>query len=442
MDVGFNQAEVHMANPSMHNTDLRPDAWREPNKQQQQYDNPDEAQNGHHYDAASIANASSHLDNPDGTNAMQGETANSHIDMPTITDSMATAAANGYHSSPISLSHGSSLETDLKPLADVMPGASFVDAPPSHASLSSSFPSIFSPEATNSTGTIANTLSNEAMGASPAVDQGDQGKESLLKSNPSAVDMQSLLDTLHTSIAPADLAPNVDALTVIITPSPSQSQASQPIFSGVESTLSPSFPVSESTSTAGLGMPPSGLPPRPPPQDQPSNRPGYAQSQHIQDYHPHATNPAFPSHAHANSNGPTFDPNSSSFVSPVSAVTSQQALGSVGYGYANQQSSSVASNQPVAQSPSGAQPQFPSANTPVDSRRENQSTTGQTSITEDQPWTTDIQRKYDHFMDEERRYVNEARWDQFPQGSRLFVGMYKFCHDSLTRDEGCMLTAS
>ncbi|KAI5295847.1 hypothetical protein KEM52_000022 [Ascosphaera acerosa] len=34
----------------------------------------------------------------------------------------------------------------------------------------------------------------------------------------------------------------------------------------------------------------------------------------------------------------------------------------------------------------------------------------------------DIQRKYDAFLQEERRYVTEGKWDRFAPGSRLFVG--------------------
>ena len=32
MDVGFNQTEAHMNDPAMHNTEVRPDFWRDPNE--------------------------------------------------------------------------------------------------------------------------------------------------------------------------------------------------------------------------------------------------------------------------------------------------------------------------------------------------------------------------------------------------------------------------
>ncbi|KAF2857816.1 hypothetical protein K470DRAFT_266564 [Piedraia hortae CBS 480.64] len=41
---------------------------------------------------------------------------------------------------------------------------------------------------------------------------------------------------------------------------------------------------------------------------------------------------------------------------------------------------------------------------------------------DDRPWDATIQAKYDRFIEVERGYVNEGRWDQFPHGSRLFVG--------------------
>lgn len=41
---------------------------------------------------------------------------------------------------------------------------------------------------------------------------------------------------------------------------------------------------------------------------------------------------------------------------------------------------------------------------------------------EDRPWDAGVQRKYDNFIEEERKYVSEGRWEQFPNGARLFVG--------------------
>jgi hypothetical protein len=60
--------------------------------------------------------------------------------------------------------------------------------------------------------------------------------------------------------------------------------------------------------------------------------------------------------------------------------------------------------------------------TPIESRRESKMRDGRQPPPEDRPWDAEVQRKYDRFIEEERRYVSEGRWEMFPQGSRLFVG--------------------
>jgi hypothetical protein len=34
----------------------------------------------------------------------------------------------------------------------------------------------------------------------------------------------------------------------------------------------------------------------------------------------------------------------------------------------------------------------------------------------------DYQRKWDQFIADERQYMSEAKWDRFPEGSRIFIG--------------------
>lgn len=41
-----------------------------------------------------------------------------------------------------------------------------------------------------------------------------------------------------------------------------------------------------------------------------------------------------------------------------------------------------------------------------------------------QPYGMNPTQDYDSFEEEERRYVTEAKWDRFPDGSRLFIGMF------------------
>lgn len=46
----------------------------------------------------------------------------------------------------------------------------------------------------------------------------------------------------------------------------------------------------------------------------------------------------------------------------------------------------------------------------------------------DERWSQDIQRQFDAFLDQERHFVTEGDWEQFPYGSRLFVGKSSLVH--------------
>ncbi|KAF1838019.1 hypothetical protein BDW02DRAFT_68882 [Decorospora gaudefroyi] len=41
---------------------------------------------------------------------------------------------------------------------------------------------------------------------------------------------------------------------------------------------------------------------------------------------------------------------------------------------------------------------------------------------EDQRWPPEVNRRYEEFLEQERKFVTEGQWDQFPMGSRLFIG--------------------
>lgn len=43
---------------------------------------------------------------------------------------------------------------------------------------------------------------------------------------------------------------------------------------------------------------------------------------------------------------------------------------------------------------------------------------------DDVPWGPEIQKIYDGFLDDERKYVMEGNWDRFPSSSRLFIGKF------------------
>jgi hypothetical protein len=42
---------------------------------------------------------------------------------------------------------------------------------------------------------------------------------------------------------------------------------------------------------------------------------------------------------------------------------------------------------------------------------------------EDIRWPPEVNKRYEEFLDQERKFVTEGQWDQFPMGSRLFIGM-------------------
>jgi hypothetical protein len=40
----------------------------------------------------------------------------------------------------------------------------------------------------------------------------------------------------------------------------------------------------------------------------------------------------------------------------------------------------------------------------------------------DRAQDAEYQRQWDQFMADERQYMSEAKWDRFPEGSRIFIG--------------------
>ncbi|GIZ38646.1 hypothetical protein CKM354_000205700 [Cercospora kikuchii] len=357
MDVGFNQAEPHMNNAAMHDTELRPGAWRDPDDQNVTIPSP-----------YSTGGNGDDLNRDDGSAQQNGNDASNSTETATNGADAQTTNSNG-------LSHNadSSDHNDNKPHS-----TSTQDAPAGHSASATEF-------AQNANALQASEVKTEPSQSMPI---------------PGGVNVQALLDQLSSSIAApaATSTPTNNGPHVASALSPSQSQADP------------------AASLSGLASP-SGLPPRPPPQDQPLINAAYVHSQHIRDYHPHAANPAVQAHNRANSTGNAADAQSHNFVPPVGAASNQATSGQ-NEQYQNQQSPVSAPNTgstPFAQQQPQQQPQF----TPTrEQPREHSPLAG----TEDIPWTPETQRKYDYFMNEERRYVNEARWDQFPPGSRLFVG--------------------
>lgn len=227
----------------------------------------------------------------------------------------------------------------------------------------------------------------------------------------SGVNYQSLLDSLSQSTSTAPNAEDVGMSNAASPPSTAQASALAP-----DALHSPSG----SSAFAGLSA---GLPPRPPPQEQPSIHPNYTHSSDIRDYHPHSHNPALlPSAPHTSP--ATYRPNAAPSQVYPAAPFQTAAPGANGL-----PPPPVASfQQPHPLPPAPAPTQSPMSQLRrqremLESAREIKQAAGEALDDEDAPWTAERQRKYDQFLTEERRYVTEGNWEQFPNGSRLFVGM-------------------
>ncbi|KAI4711938.1 hypothetical protein J4E89_003383 [Alternaria sp. Ai002NY15] len=114
------------------------------------------------------------------------------------------------------------------------------------------------------------------------------------------------------------------------------------------------------------------LPARPPTQEQPATHPNYNPSDDIRSYHPQ---------------------------SQQAPVAQQRGNGSLQP--LNVQSQDFSTPSQAQQQPGDR------SETPDD---------------EDQRWPPEVNRRYEEFLDQERKFVTEGQWDQFPMGSRLFIG--------------------
>lgn len=143
------------------------------------------------------------------------------------------------------------------------------------------------------------------------------------------------------------------------------------------------------------------LPPRPPPQEKPATHPNYAPEDDIRSYHPHSRK----------------TPNAPYRGQPVQPLMTAAAPGSA--------TSNGIPNAPYTQPPplssthsnkSPSTPNFRHRDS-IDRRQEREDNND-----EDARWPPEINRKYEDFLEDERRFVTDGQWDQFPAGSRLFIG--------------------
>lgn len=408
-DVDFNQTEPHMADPAMHNTEVRPDIWRDPNEQ--------EGENASPYSTGGeAAGATNEVAAPEAAGPENdGRVADS-------ADTAANTVANTEHTQASNeASHQANDNVDV---------TSAQDAVPTNATLLEPEPIVPADEPTATNGTTASAALSEPAGAS--------------NTNASTFDpdvnVQALLDTLQIP-QPQATPSGTNGVNGVAPPAAQATEHTQ------STSVGPSYevPAGSSPSSAVAAALPSGLPPRPPPQEQPLMNPNYAPSHHIRDYHPHAANSAFIPHQGqqhqrngSESNAAGYAPTVQAPSATASTPQQQQAQPYI-YNQAAQHSQQSPTNaypgSALGYQTGGTVAPISTAVTPIESHRETKLAAGEIPTAEDRPWDAEIQAKYDRFIEAERGYVLEGRWEQFPMGSRLFVGMRSLSGAKLRRDE-------
>ena len=202
--------------------------------------------------------------------------------------------------------------------------------------------------------------------------------------------IQALLDNL---IASASAAPSAEN---------NAEAAAGAASSNVPPPLSPS---SAQTPIAALPTP-AGLPPRPPPQDEPAIHPNYTPGQSIRSYHNPPIQPVSGASPNTQSNNSYRPPNypPSNGVSPSGMAPPSSA--------SFQQSPSVQGQRSPQEQQLGEFGRNVGRSDLSTQRESSQSQLG-----------PDRDRAYQDFLRDEATYVSEGTWDRFPQGSRLFIGM-------------------
>lgn len=128
---------------------------------------------------------------------------------------------------------------------------------------------------------------------------------------------------------------------------------------------------------------PANLPPRPPAQDKYATNPNFNPNDDIRSFHPHSQPVTGQYRGGGQSNAPA-----AAGIGPSSTHggSSNQSPNALGYGPRSSVDLSEGGDD------------------------------------EDRRWPPEINRLYEAFLEEERKYVTDGRWDQFPNGSRLFIG--------------------
>ncbi|KAI6857750.1 hypothetical protein KC318_g21990, partial [Hortaea werneckii] len=265
MDVDHNQVEKHMADPAMHNTEVRPDFWRDPNEQQQEQEQEQQQKQPQHGEEEQQAQVQSTITNTDDqVTAPAQEGATGHT---TNEGGAATSTDSNMQDTNLNVNlHDTSTSTTSQPL-QVSNQASYQDNNTTTFHLEAQAP--LEPDATSDQLPIpSNTYVSNPAAAEPPSENGvvpdtfatatDQVKPEQPPSGApagnSGVDVDSLLATLQGPPADATATAAAAAPTNGVgqyTPSQAQEQPPPP---GVEGA---------SAASSSLNAPPNGLPARP-----------------------------------------------------------------------------------------------------------------------------------------------------------------------------------
>ncbi|KAI9703949.1 MAG: hypothetical protein M1820_005731 [Bogoriella megaspora] len=266
----------------------------------------------------------------------------------------------------------------------------FSGTEPSEASISNSTPALsaYTPNsfiaATQSAASSWPTQSTPTESGMPIQAQtfGSQGVE------PGGLNFEALLDNLS---APTHVPaiPAADAAS-----STMSAASSQPPPPGTVKSPTAALPVGAN------------LPPRPPPQEQPAIHPNYTPSSDIRTFHPHSQN--------ATVQAPYAPQPTGNFRPPGMYAPPNVTAGAPG-------TTPLPPPPGTGFQPNPSQPNYhqsPSNGSYI----QRDVFSGSNRIDEDTPWGPEVQKKYDEFLDNERKYVSEGQWDRFPANSRLFIG--------------------
>ena len=201
------------------------------------------------------------------------------------------------------------------------------------------------------------------------------------------INIQTLLDNLSPSIANATASQGEQSDAVPVSADSSH-------ISATDTAISPS---------SIQGNP--NLPPRPPPQEKPISHPNYSAVDDIRLFHPHSQK------APASNNNSQHN-----VVSPQTGAAPILTIGANGL-----PPPPPASFQGSTQTPTD---QIQSPSTAVqDQQKDAGKSPDKGSVSDEEvQWGPDVQKIYDDFLQDERKYVTEGQWDKFPANSRLFIG--------------------